>query len=108
MRSMNGMYSIGEKLKDACSARRGMKDEDWRRRTGKITISPDRMNCPSSFFLAKAEIARRAIEDAVSKPGVQEGALPHQSSLSKFLASQGRTETEENTNGVHLKRYVDT
>ena len=48
----------------------------WQRagpRTGRMTMSPWRICCPSGSRFAIAEMARSAIEDAVSNPGTWVG-----------------------------------
>ncbi len=70
---------------------------------------------PSGSRFAIAEMARRAIDDAVSKPEVRGHPSPIQLSATRVrehgprgrLCCDGLTEAEEQPDGVHLPRTVD-
>ncbi len=68
--------------------------------TGNITMSPGGIVLPSDCFFAKAETARRAIEDAVSNPRYM---ICKKKVGDSFRV--GLTESKKNANGIHLTEW---
>ena len=67
------------------------------------------MLAPSVFFFARAETASRAIDEAVSKPipKYPKMLIVELTSVLIIPLSSERTESKENTNGIHLPRSIN-